>query len=108
MAALLRIIEEDELREGIEAVVSEELVDALFVCQAEYEELVDSRMRRELGVNEDFRKLRKRLRWLLARYKSAVEGLYDEDQPETEAIVSDALRALMIVNAPPEPSAGKG
>jgi hypothetical protein len=99
MAALLRIISEDALDEEIERLSGGRILQTIAVCQEQYEEMVDDRMSRELGVAEDFRGLRRRLRWLLSRYKGAVETLHNEDDPETEAIVSNALRPLVVVNA---------
>jgi len=108
MAALLRIIEQDELDEKIAASTGQTLLHAIQVCQEQYDEMVADRMRREIGVSEDFGELRTRLRWLIGRYKSAVEGLYDEDEPETEAIVERSLRVLLMVSAhmARSPSAG--
>ena len=99
MATFLRIIEQDGLKAGIQRVFGERILDALVVCRAEYEELVSFRMRREAGVDVDLSASRRRLRWLLSRYKSAVETLYDEDKPETEAVVHNSLRALLVVSA---------
>ena len=99
MAVLLRIIEQDELQPLIHETTGEVLLGAIVVCQAQYEEIVAERMRREVGVSENLREHRTRLRWLIGRYKAAVETLYDEEQPETEAIVEDALRSLLMVSA---------
>jgi hypothetical protein len=99
MAAILRIIDEDQLEAGIVEVVGQPLLLALRICQAQYEELVDDRMRRDVGFDDDFRALRARLRWLLDRYKAAIETLYDEDQPKTWVIIEAALRSLILLSA---------
>ena len=99
MAAVLRIIKEDQLNEQIQTVFTPLILPVLETCQQQYEELVSNRMRREIGVVQDFRELRGRLRWLIGRYKSAVETLYDEDKPDTYDIVEDALRSLIMVSA---------
>jgi hypothetical protein len=99
MATLLRVIEEDALGDDLTIVVGELLGNALVVCQAQYEEMVDERMRREIGVSQDFHALRGRLRWLIDRCKTAIETLYDEDDPDSERVVSEALRALIVLDA---------
>ena len=108
MAALLRIVEQDQLMDTLEQVAGKPMVDALVVCQAQYEEIARTRMRRNVGVDEDFRGIRTRLRWLISRYKAAVETLYDEDTPESETVVENALRALLMLSAhmTRNPSAG--
>ena len=75
------------------------LLPLLQACQAQYEEMVSERMRRETGFEQDFRELRGRLRWLIDRYKIAVETLYDEDDPKSGEQVSQALRALIMLSA---------
>jgi hypothetical protein len=98
MAALLRIIDEDKLAGSIVAVAGKSLLMALQICQTQYEELVDDRMRRDVGWDEDFRALRSRLRWLIDRYKAAVETLHDEDQPQTWVTIETALRSLLMLS----------
>ena len=100
MSTLLRVICEDQLDDGIAEVFSDMIVPTLVLCQAQYEALVDDRLRRDSRSSDDFRALRSRLRWLVERYKAALEtNLYDEDAPETEALVEAALRPLLMVSA---------
>ena len=99
MATLLRIIEEDELGEGIASIAGPQLLPTLKACQAQYEEMVGDRMRRDMGVAANFSQHLARLRWLIDRYKNAVETLYDEDEPETLEVVEQALRPLLMLSA---------
>lgn len=98
MATILRLIEHDELEQDLQSIVGASLLEALRVCQAQYEEMVDDRMRRERGFAEDFRELRAQLRWLVDRYKIATETLHDEEAPETLALVEQALRPLLSLS----------
>ena len=66
---------------------------------AQYEDLVDERMRRESGVTQDYRELRHELRWRVDRYKVAVELLHNPSDPETLERIEEALRPLLMLSA---------
>jgi hypothetical protein len=95
MAALLRMLEREQLRAELEAVVGADLVRTIEACQIHYEDVVSDRLSRQSGYAHDFRELRNQLRWGLVAYVQAVHSLYSPKQPKSEALVLDALRAVI-------------
>jgi hypothetical protein len=98
MAALLRLIDEDELTAELEFVAGPELPKLLTICQIQYEQMVGDRMSRATSMTDDFRELRAKLRWKIDRYKNAVETLLDDEDPTSDDIVETALRSLILLN----------
>lgn len=99
MASLLRVIKDDGLDQDIELIGGKLLLRTLRVSQEEYEQMVNERLKRELGVASNLRDMRDELRWRLDRYKVAVELLYDPEAPESLAVVEQALRPLLLLSA---------
>ncbi|HLT37312.1 MAG TPA: hypothetical protein VK034_13560 [Enhygromyxa sp.] len=98
MAALLRLIQEDELGDELAEIVGPELPRLLAVCQSQYEVMVSERMSRTASLTDNFRELRAKLRWKLDRYKNAIETLRDDDDPASYERVDHALRSLLLLN----------
>lgn len=98
MATILRVIKADDLGDELTEVVGDELPELLETLQVHYEDMVSARMRRDRGPADNLRVLRERLRFRLDHYKNAVESLRDPDQPSTQDIVAQALRALTMLN----------
>jgi hypothetical protein len=82
-AAILRLIDEQGLREELEDIVGSQLMRTLDACQVEYEDMVDERLRRRQGMAQDHRQLLGQLRWNLVAYVNAVQSLYRPSKPET-------------------------
>ena len=95
MAAILRLIEHEQLRESLEKLVGKRLVRSLEVCQEQYEEMVDARMWRQQGASHNLRTVREQLRLHLVAYVNAVQSLYQPAQPETAELVLELLRPLL-------------
>ncbi|MFO7566610.1 MAG: hypothetical protein R6X02_28460 [Enhygromyxa sp.] len=98
MAALLRLIKEDELLAELEEFVGPELPALLFACQEQYDAMVNERMSRTSAPADNFSELRAKLRWTIERYKNAIESLRDDEDPDSYALVDTALRSLILLN----------
>ncbi len=94
MATILALIEADGLSQELAEVVGPELPALLFAVQPHYDDIVSDRMRRAEAPSDDFRELRAQLRWQIDHYRIAVETMRDRKQPETFAVVENALRSL--------------
>lgn len=99
MATVLRLIDEDELGEELEELVGPELLRLLRACQIHYEDLLDARFARQRGVSENLRVHGNRLRRLLHRYRNALVGWVDEDDPASVEIAWVALQPLLTLRA---------
>jgi hypothetical protein len=97
MAALLRMLDQEGLREELEAVVGPGLPRLIEVCQSHYESMVADRLTRERGFGQNLNEIRGDLRWALVAYINAVHSLYKRSAPETGKLVLDALRAVITV-----------
>lgn len=95
MGALLRLINEHELREDLEDVVGADLVGLLEVCQVHYEDMVSARLARQQGTGHNLNELRNDLRWAIVAYINAVHSLYKRSEPKTAELVLAALRSVL-------------
>ncbi|WP_146156108.1 hypothetical protein, partial [Enhygromyxa salina] len=99
MAAIHRLISDEGLRDELVAVVGPQLPTLLEACQQHYETMVSNRLGREQNLVGDLRELRHELRWCIVQYNNAICTLLRRDQPETEKVVEQALRAVISVRA---------
>lgn len=99
MATILRLVQEDDLSADLEEVVGPELPALLAACQVHYEALLDARLGQQQGVGQDLRVLRNKLRRLIHRYRNALVGWIDEDNPKTVEVAWQALLPLITVRA---------
>jgi hypothetical protein len=98
MATILGVIEADDLRSDLDAVVGPELPLLIEAMQIHYEAMVSTRMSREAGPAENLHTMRAKLRWWIDHYKSAVESLRDPEDPKTFELVDRALRSLILLS----------
>lgn len=96
-ATLMRMIDEQGMREDFEAIAGVPLMRTLDSCQAQYEEMVDARLDRQQGMTLDHRELRQTLRQRLAAYANAVLLLARPGQPETAELVVAHLRPILTL-----------
>lgn len=108
MASILRLIEEDGLAPDIDELAGPEIMVALVACQAQYEEMVKTRMSRVDRKSGHFGLLAGKLRRLLARYVNAVLTLLDEDDPESLDLVLAALQPIEFHRAQLSRGAARG
>jgi len=94
MASILRVIENDELAPEIEALLGAEILVLLRACQPRYEEMVETRLKRDDRKSSDLAKARAKLLRAIGGYTTAVLTMLDEDEPESLPIVLAALRPL--------------
>jgi hypothetical protein len=99
MASILRIIEEDELGEEIDAVVAPEILVALRCCQPVYEAMVSARMSRSDRKTSHLAVLRTKLQRAISQHCTAVLAMLDENKPETLELVLGALRPIDVYRA---------
>ncbi len=110
MASLLRLIDEDGHDSELTELVGAEWLAALRACQIQYESMIDDRLARERGKNQNLAKIRNKLRRVISAYNTAVITMLDDDVPETLDLVVAALRPMVrirdIMNRPSGPSDG--
>lgn len=94
MAAILRIIDEDELTEEIDELAGPEPLQALRACQQRYEEMTEARLVRERGYAANLNELRAELREQISRYNAVVYASTDPEDPESLARAWAALRPV--------------
>ena len=97
MATLLNLIAQEQLREGLVAVVGARPVELLEACQQQYETMIAERLNRKSGASENLNELRSELRWAIVAYVQAVHSLYDPAAPESAQLVLDALRPILVM-----------
>lgn len=99
MGEILRLIDQDDLADELDALLGPHLLVALRACQAQYEAMVEARMTRDDRKSTDLAHLRGKLQRAISRYCSAVLTLLDEAEPETLTLVLAALRPLEVHRA---------
>jgi hypothetical protein len=97
MAALLRLIDEDGHDSDLAELVGEKWLLALRVCQIKYEAMIDDRLARERGKQQNLAKGRSKLRRMISAYNTAVLTMLDEQEPETLDVVVAALRPMVRI-----------
>ena len=95
-AARLDWIASKDLGPAFEEVIGPKLFTLLKVCQRRYEAMVGERSSRDGKSVADLRELRNHLRCVLSTYVGAIGTLYKVKQPETAAVVENALRPILI------------
>ncbi|MCB9713122.1 MAG: hypothetical protein H6712_04665 [Myxococcales bacterium] len=108
MAALLQVIDDDGLAEGIDALLGSQLLVLLRACQPQYEAMVQDRLSRDDRSSTDLSHLRGKLQRAISRYCSAVLTLVDEERPESLAEVLTVLRPVETHRAQASASRGNG
>ncbi|PRP95649.1 hypothetical protein ENSA5_37820 [Enhygromyxa salina] len=96
-ATILRMIEQEGLRQDFEDIVGAQLMRTLDNCQLRYETMIDDRLNRQRGMGQDHRELRNQLRWRLIAYVNAVQSLYQPAQPETGEQVVAHLQSILTL-----------
>lgn len=99
MGEILRLIDEDDLGDELDALLGPHVLVALRACQAQYEAMVEGRLSSDDRKTSDLAQLRGKLQRALSRYCSAVLTLLDESQPDTLPRVLTALRPLEVHRA---------
>ena len=94
MAAILRLLDEDDLRADLESVVGKALPRLLEACQKHYEMLASAQLSSD-SADANLSELLTDLRWAIVAYVNAVQTLYRRQQPETGEVVYQALRSIV-------------
>jgi hypothetical protein len=95
MAGVLKIIDDEELGDGIDALVGSDLLLALRDCQGRYESMVCARTTREQALGLSLRKLGEHLRWELNLLVIHVLGSIERGQPSSVAGVKHCLQPIL-------------
>jgi hypothetical protein len=95
MASRLEFIQTSEHREIYIEVLGEELFESLVVMQGRYEAMVRARSKRDASSLANLRELRHQLQRVILRYASGIVSMLDEDEPDSGAIVVDALQPMV-------------
>lgn len=99
MAAILRLVEEDELGDAIAELAGSEWLATLHLCQAKYEAMVQTRASRDARLTHDLGELLAKIQRAITRYNTAILTLLDEDDPPSLDLVLAALRPVDITRA---------
>lgn len=97
MAAVIGLIEREELRDDLVDVVGTRLVKTIEVCQERYEDMIDDRLGRKRGLSHDLGELRHQLRWQIVAYVNAVQSLVRPKYPETGEAVLGYLQPILTL-----------
>ena len=97
MAALLRLIDEDELGPALEQVVGPELPVLLGGAVARYTKMIEERLARTSTSGPDLRQMQAQLRRRLNRYVNALTVWADEDDPGRVEQAWEALLPMITV-----------
>lgn len=99
MASILRLVEQDELGEEIDAVVAPEVQASLHAIQPMYQAMVDGRLNRKERKSGDLAAMRTKLQRAIAQYCTTVLALLDESKPQTLELVVNALAPIDVFRA---------
>ena len=97
MDTLLAVIAKEGLREELISVIGEDPLLVIEACQEQYEDMVNTRLRRKRGTSENLNELRNELRWAIVAYVQAMHLLYDPAKPESAEQVLEALRPILVL-----------
>lgn len=98
-AAVLRLLEEDDLVAELQELAGEELVSALFLVQERYEAMVAGRAVREQTRTVDLGELRNRLLRAISAHASAWLSTVDEDEPASLETAVAALTPIAVARS---------
>lgn len=96
-AAMVRLIEEDELQAELEELVGSALVRTVIGVQPLYETMVLDRLSTPGDKLAGLREVQKQLRWRINNYNTAVLGMLDDDEPESLELVKGALQPIVAL-----------
>lgn len=94
-AAMIRLIEEDQLRDDLDELVGPELVAAVIAVQPIYEQMARDRLTGSNDAAATIRELQRKLRFRIGRYSAQLLGMIDDDVPHSLEQVKAALRPLI-------------
>jgi len=95
MAGILKVIDDEDLGDAIDALVGPDLLASLRDCQGRYEAMVQTRTTREQSLGLSLRKIAEHLRWELNLFVIHLLSSVDRSQPESVARAKTCLQPIL-------------
>lgn len=97
MATLIALIDEKEIEEELDQLAGITVIGPLRGCQELYRQMVADRLSGETFGPTAMTKLRRRLSRAIVQYNIAVYALLNRKKPETLALVTTALKPVIVL-----------